>query len=370
MIAFSITQFSRITIAALLCVFLDFLSICAQSGVHRLTEYCYSGSMPMSAISSSYALSLKDTCSIFIFAFSVDTDYQEVLIGSDETYIMDMETGTRYAARNALHGAMLNCHNAIINQKGKKLLFQIEFPRLPKSTKYISIYGIPAAGLIGGNCFDIAEIKQRHFFNHQLDAPELYASPLILYDDEKPHLRSPVSIKNTTIYNEGDITTYPIFIDAPRIYPVKPEVIQRNRYAFWCTKDTTYITHIIECKQKMNPFRIPSNITVVVYNDTLEGSGEIHPQYLRILSATPYPLNKNFIIKGTPGDFIPIVMKFPPLPVGANHVVLDMFGYSYPKEWMLPNDEEVYYNQWYIGYLRNNQQYVKPYPDNGGKIIR
>lgn len=340
--------------------------------IHEIKEYIYYENNPTSTISktsSSYSLSMNDSCSVFSFIVSVDSDYQEIWIGGEDTFIMDMETGTRYAARYALNDARLYCTNAIIKQKGKRLLFQIVFPRLPKNVNRICIYGIPSIGLMGGNCFEIDEIKRISFFDPD-DYPEFFFSPLKQYEDEIPIFKHPLLVLNSTSYNTNDIQTDPIFINAPRIYPIEPEIIKRNRFAFWCTKDTTYVTQIFECKKTDNPYRISSNASLVIIEDSVVECCNTYPLELRIISAESFPLDKTFIIRGIPGDFVIIVMKFPPLPLKTNNVIVDMDNRSYPTDWLLPEEEEVFYDQWYIGYLRNNQQYVRLYPDNGGKIIR
>ena len=203
------------------------------------------------------------------------------------------------------------------------------------------------------------------------DYPYLYSSPLTVYDDVKPCLRIPKLVKLPAHYDENDQTTFPIFTNAPTIYPVHPDSLKKNRLAVWCTKDTTYVTQILECKRRLNPFAISPNTALEIWDDGWWQKDNYSPKSIKILSAEGYPIGKNFLIEGTPGDFVPILMKFPPLPVGTNALSIDMDDYElFPKEWLVPCDDGTYYFQWYIGYLRNNQQYVKLYPDNGGKIVR
>lgn len=347
------------------------LSRSGASEAYEITHFrYYQGGECVSKASNRFALKQNEDCCVFSYVVRIDSNYQKVWVASDETYLMDMETGTRYAMRSILCDAKPNVPNIVKDQKGKYLVFELEFPRLAHTTKEICIYGIPTVGLMGNNSFSLEELQPTEIYDIN-DYPYLYCTPLTAYDDVKPHLRIPKLVKQPAHYDEDDQTTFPIYTDAPTIYPIAPEILHKNRLAVWCTKDTTYVTQILECKRRLNPFAISPNTALEIRDEDWWQQDNYKPKSLKILSAEVYPIGKNFLIKGTPGDFVPILMKFPPLPVGTNGLSIEMDDYElFPEEWLVPCDDGSFYYQWYIGYLRNNQQYVKPYPDNGGKIIR
>ena len=353
---------------------LSFLSLTSGWAVEKyeITRFKYyeAGMDCVSKASNRYALRQKEDCCVFSYVVRIDSNYQEVWVAGDETYLMDMETGTRYALRSILSDAKPNVFNIVKEQKGKYLVFELEFPSLAHTTKEISIYGIPTVGLMGNMCCSLEDLKPVGMFNIN-DYPYLYCSPLTAYDDVKPCLRIPKLVKQSEHYDANDQTTFPIYADAPTIYPVRPDIVEKNRLAVWCTKDTTYVTQIFECKRHLNPFSISPNTALEIWDDDWWLKDNYSPKSLKILSAEVFPVGKNFLIEGTPGDYVPILMKFPPLPIGTNGLRVEMDDNDlFPEEWLIHRDYSTYYYQWYIGYLRNNQQYVKPYPSTGGKIVR
>lgn len=317
-----------------------------------------------------------DNRTVFSFKKWIDSDVQKVWIGGDDTFILDMETGCRYAARRALNNARLNCYNIIRGYKSQQLLFQIEFPRLPRSVRKIKIYGIPehnssGENFIGQKVYDVAAFKPIKGIR-SIDDPELYLSPLTEYDKSSPVFKIPKLKEEPKRYDRNNPETYPVYIKPPLVFPIDNTEMgnRRSHIAIWCTQDTTYLTFVVECKESRTLLNITSN----------EALGLSQGEKMQIISASPYPIDKYFYIEGTPGDFVPIVLRFPPLPLGTNQIEAYVMG-DYWLRWKTteinPETKEKYTVSWfgdtscYIGQLRENRQYLKMFVENdGGKIIR
>ena len=313
---------------------------------------------------------------VFSFKKVIDSNVQRIWIGGEDTYILDMETGYRYAARRALNHAKLNCHNVIRGYKSHELLFQIEFPRLPPSVKRIKIYGIPelnssGTNFMGQKVYNVEDFKPIKVAL-LVDEPELYLSPLTEYDYSGPVFKNPTQREKKQKYDINNPETYPEYINPPLVFPIdNTEMVNSTSHiAIWCTKDTTYVTFVVECKESRTLLNITSK----------EALGLSQNGKLQIISASPYPLDKYFYIEGIPGDFVPIVLRFPPLPLGTNqieaYVMEDYWLRSETKE-IDPETKEVHIYQClgdgtcYIGQLKENRQYLKQFVDNdGGKIVR
>jgi len=317
-----------------------------------------------------------DNRTVFSFKKLIDSDVQKIWIGGDDTYILDMETGYRYAARCALNSAKLNCYNVIRGYKSKVLLFQIEFPRLPRSVRKIKIYGIPeqnssGENFIGQKVYDVAAFKPTKGIRF-IDYPELYLSPLTEYDNSYPVFKTPKLKEKQKKYDRNNPETYPVYINPPLVFPIDNTQYpnEKSHLSIWCTKDTTYVVFVVECKQNKT----------LLYINSLETLALDRNEKKRIISAFPYPIDKYFYIDGTPGDFVPIVLRFPPLPLGTNqieaYVMEDYWLRSVRTEIDSITGEktiitEVNDNTCYIGQLKENRQYLKTFVDNdGGKIVR
>ena len=319
------------------------------------------------------SLDLTDSCSILSVGISITEDNQEVFVAGYDTYLLDPTTGTKYAARRIDQGVQLNKSVSVIGQKGYNVVFQIEFPRLPIGTKYIMIYGIPAVGLMGGRVFDVDMLKSIGYL-HGSPFPEKEESPLVEFDNLAPLIPTPYLKKRSENYDSKDMTTWAVLAGVPKVFPVDPEHTSRNRFAMWFTKDTTYVTRLIECKFSRQPFYIsPDTELKILLNPEADFSDEnVTPMFenLKMYSSEPYPVNENFVIEGVPGDYVVILMKFPPLKLGCNFVSVDDHPEIFPEEWLLPDNMGPLDNS-YVGEFRENRRYVRLMADEkGGHIVR
>ena len=306
----------------------------------------------------------------------MESDVQKIWIGGEDTYILDMETGNRYAAHRALNDAKLNCYNIIRDHKSQLLLFQIEFPRLPRSIKRIKIYGIPELNSHGDNfmgqeVYNVEDFKPIKGLR-LVDDPDLYLSPLREYDFSCPRFKNPTQKEKKQKYDINNPETYPEYINPPLVFPIDNTQYpnEKSHLSIWCTKDTTYVVFVVECKQSKTLLYINSHETLALGRNEKK----------RIISAFPYPMDKYFYIEGIPGDFVPIVLRFPPLPLGTNQIeayVMEDYWLRSERTETDPNTGEkntitvVKDNTCYIGQLRENRQYLKLFVnDDGGKIVR
>ena len=329
----------------------------------------HSGShIPYSRVSN-FSLEVGDTCTMFSSAVYLETDSQAVWIGGSNTYLLDIETGDRYAARKALHGFKLDHMNIAKDHKGKSVAYQIEFPRLSRYVKRVKVYGMPALGKYAERDYSLEELEPMKVVYHEYP-PE----PLMSYDDHMPQIKAPEVVKPKKAYQNNDSTTYPVFRNLQKVYPLTEDVLKKNSIALYATKDATYVTKIIECKQPRTLVRLDKLRTYICEDipDSLEGIPR--KEYIRhncklIESLAPYPVDQTFVIEGTPGDFVVIVIKFPPLRLGTNEifVYLNTSGYCVEYE---KDTVRFFGDVGPLAFFRNNQKYVRPMMDNRTVIIK
>lgn len=329
----------------------------------------HSGShIPYSRVSD-FSLEVGDTCTMFSSAVHLETDSQAVWIGGSNTYLLDVETGDRYAARKALHGFKLNQVNIAKGHKGKSVAYQIEFPRLSRYVKRVKVYGLPVLGKYQERDYLLEDLEPMKVVYHEYP-PE----PLMSYDDHMPQIKAPEVVKPGKAYQNNDSTTYSIFRKLQKVYPLTEDALKINSVALYATKDATFVTKIIECKKPRTLVRLDKLRTYICEDipDSLEGIAR--KEYIRhncklIESLAPYPVDQTFVIEGTPGDFVVIVIIFPPLRLGTNEmfVYLNESGCCmdyYEDTIRFLGEEEP------LAFFRNNQKYVRLMPNNKTQIIR
>lgn len=316
-----------------------------------------------------FSLENRDTCSIFTGVFYLENDYQEIWIGSDNTYILDVETGDRYAARKALHGFKLGQVNIAKGHKGKNVAYQIEFPLLSRFVKKIKIYGMPQLGLNGEHDFCVEELTPM-----KIPPGEYKSEPLMSYDDHMPQIKAPEVVKPKKAYQNNDSTTYPVFRNLQKVYPLLEGDIKTHSVALYATQDATYFTKIIECKQPRTLVRIAPGLSFVCADipeglDYMSRLEFIRKNGKQIESFAPYPVDKTFVIEGTPGDFVVIVIKFAPLNLGAEKIAMEISESGTYSEYL---EEAVHFflSDEQLAFYRNNQKYIRLMPDNITKIIK
>lgn len=322
-----------------------------------------------------FSLDLRDSCTILTFCLSIDSSYQEVWVGGDETFILDMSTGARYAALEALRGAKLNAYNIVTGHKGERVFFQIRFPRLREypdgdiNTGYVKIYGVPEAGLNGGQEYRVDEIRCLQIKDWNRFS-ELENSPLLSYEDSKPLLKQPRIVSNKRRYVSSDTATYKVFSDLPKVYPLTLAEMESGSVALWTTPQATYLTQIVEIKHFRTVIGLrKSSIELLIPkvsgdardSITLSRPTDVYELYdpVRPISAAPYPLEENFIVDAIPGDFVVLTIEFPPLPIGTNRV--SVFIRTNPDILIPSQKEEMFFGkEMTVGVWRDNQRLVRP----------
>lgn len=323
-----------------------------------------------------FSLDLRDSCTVLTFGLRIDSSYQEVWLGGDETFILDMATGVRYAATEAMRGAKLNAYNVIYNHKGDYIRFQIKFPKMKMyvdrdiSKTFVKIYGVPEAGLVGGQEYCLEDIRCVKLFDWSR-FPELNYSPLTAYNDSEPVLKQPRIVSRPAHYVYTDTATYTVYTDLPKVYPLTQREMEDNSVAFWTTPSATYVTQIVEIKHFRTVFGFNKNCVQISIPNDFDDNTEptIESLYttpfpsvpaIEPVSTAPYPSEGNFIVEATPGDFVVFTMEFPPLPIGTNDV--DVFIRNRPNI-VIPSqkEEEMMFGKCTtVGVWRDNQRLVRP----------
>lgn len=220
----------------------------------------------------------------------VNTDGDEVngfWLGGDDTYLVDVATGTRYQARGSYDPQLWN-HNIRFNAKSGELLdFPIAFPPLPATVKEVRLYGVPAWG-IHGKTF---RIDTRYVENTYDKAPNLRV----------PELESPAINYNPDIQD-----SYSVYKNAHLVAPM-PEYTM----ALWLTPETTYLAIVYEQNWAKEYWGFQPGTKLV---DNTTGK-----EY-RLRRVQGLPMDEIFFIHGVSGDMVAFVMEFDPLPLTATKI--------------------------------------------------
>jgi len=212
-------------------------------------------------------------------------------LASNETAILDKETGTLYRSRRTVPA----CFGKVFSVKaseGTVLDFQIYFPKLAETTKEIAIYGVPNWYLRG---LDIT-------LNKGLTS----RSKAIGYD-EKPVFHKPHLVSEANDYNKDNYKSWAVYDDAHLIKPVKD-----GTYAMWITPEATYLAEACEMNWNREYFgRGGDNILV-------DQAGH---QY-KCREVLDYPFSNLFWNEGLSGDYFAIVSVFDPIPLNIENVTL------------------------------------------------
>ncbi len=327
---------------------------------HPFYDFCTENLSWGSQCSNWYSLYCRDSCCVLTFEYHVKTDNDTILIGNQKMFILDVATGKKYYAKKALHGAMLNNYNIAKGYKGEHAFFQIVYDRLPKSTKTVKLYGLNILGINGFQDFDLAALKPLDI-NIKEEDRFTWHDPLDVYDDEFPRLRKPV-LKNPDVkYDENDSTTYPVFTDLPKVYPLTTDELRENRVAVWCKQDTTLVTFVLECTKHRTKCCL--DFSSQFYIDALNGKDAI--KLIRLVE--PYPNTKNFIIEAEPGDFVVIEMCCKAIPLGINEMRADIelnrkMKYDNPFESNNYSPTQ-FFGSHTIGFFRENQKCIRLLPN-------
>jgi hypothetical protein len=216
---------------------------------------------------------------------------ENLWLASDETAILDRETGVMYRSRRTVP----DCYGKVFSVKGKEgdvLDLQIFFPPLPESTKQIAIYGVPNWHMRG---MEVTLLRAL-----------LIKGKTIAYD-EKPHFQQPSLVAEASNYNKDDYKTWAVYTDAHLIRPVED-----GTYALWLTPEATYLAETCEMNWNREYFGRGGSDMLI------DQSGH---QY-KCHDVLGYPNDSLFWNEGLSGDYFAIVRVFDPLPLNIEEVTL------------------------------------------------
>lgn len=208
-------------------------------------------------------------------------------LGGDDTYLVDVETGTRYKARGSYDTQLWNHNIGFYAEKDQLLDFPIAFPPLPPTVKEVRIYGVPAWDIHGKTY----KIDSRYTDDAYDKAPCLHI----------PELESP-----SNDYNPDIQDSYAVYKGAHIVSPM-PEYTM----AMWLTPKTTYIAIVYEQNWAKEYWGFQSGTALT---DNATGK-----KYL-LRSVQGLPMDEMFFIHGVPGDMVAFVMEFDPLPLTTTSV--------------------------------------------------
>ncbi len=212
-----------------------------------------------------------------------------IWLGGDETYIVDVETGTRYKARGSYSPSLWGQTFGVKVPKGTMLDFPIYFPPLPQSVRKVRIYGVPNWNLRGSE--DI-------WLRRKYAKADVY--------DTIPHLRVPTLEYPARNYDKDNMDTYSCYGNAHLLAPM-PE----RTMALWLTPETTYLAIAYELNWNKEYYGCEPG-TVLVDNAT--------GKKYKLRKVQGLPMKDLFFIHGFAGDMFAMVLEFEPLPLSAANI--------------------------------------------------
>ena len=257
-------------------------------------------------------------------------------LASEECVILDRETGTIYQSRRTVPA---DCYGHVFSVKGKEGTvydFQIIFPKLPESTREISIYGVPNWHIRGWN----ASITRPHTNNNLI----MYMGDAFCWDEMIP-IRKAHLVSEAKDYDKDNYQSWAVYDDVHLIKPVDTET-----YAIWRTPEATYLAMACEMNWMREYFGLLAG------NMLIDQSGH---QY-KLKEVLGFPAGPLFWVEGCSGDYFAIVQVFEPIPVD-----LDTITYIDPEDepfamWGANWSGEV--KSFNIQELRDNQKLFKYHP--------
>ncbi len=212
-----------------------------------------------------------------------------IWLGSDETYIVDVETGTRYKARGSYSPSLWGQTFGVKVPKGTMLDFPIYFPQLPKSVKKVKIYGVPNWSLRGW---------EEMWLRRKYEKADVY--------DTIPRLRIPTLEYPAHNYDKDNMDTYSCYDNPHLLAPMKEYTM-----AIWLTPETTYLAIAYELNWTKEYFSFEPG-TVLVDNST--------GKKYKLRKVQGLPMKDLFFIHGIAGDMVAMVLEFDPLPLSAANI--------------------------------------------------
>jgi len=210
----------------------------------------------------------------------------------EEGCLLDKETGISYRARRTEP----DCYYKRFGIRGKKgdvVDFKIFFPKLPETTKKVSIYGVPNWQLRGAE----VTINRQPSGNMHYGTANNY--------DNVPEFHHPTQIAEAKNYDKDNFFTWSEYTDAHLIKPI-PE----GTMAMWLTPEATYVALATEMNWRREYFGRGSGTIMI------DKSGH---QY-KCKDVMDYPNGPMFWVQGMSGDYFAIVLIFEPLPLNLETI--------------------------------------------------
>lgn len=214
-------------------------------------------------------------------------------VTDEEGGILDLETGISYRARRIEP----DCYYKRFAFKGKKgsvVDFKIFFPKLPKTTKRIAIYGVPNWQLRGTEVVINRSPEE---------ASRFYGEAR--YYDNKPEFHHPTLVAEAKNYDKDNFFTWSEYKDVHLIKPV-----EEGTMAMWLTPEATYVAIATELNWHREYFGRGGN-TILIDN--------FGHQY-KCKDVIDFPKGPLFWVQGVSGDYFAIVLVFDPLPLNLDNI--------------------------------------------------
>lgn len=252
-------------------------------------------------------------------------------LGNKESVILDKETGIIYQSQGSIPERCYDKVFSVASKKGDVLDLQILFPRLPKTARYLAVYGVPAWHMRG---YDIS------------NDPGLSDDSGHKEYDSIPRFHTGQLLRDSVHYDKNNSNSWAVYQDAHLIKP-----LEQNTMALWQTTDATYLAIATE-QNWFREYHGRGGNTIL-----LDRQGH---QY-KCRGVLNYPNDRLFWLEGYPGDYFAMVLVFDPLPP---HV--DAFTYVVPEgepfsAWGANWSGEVISNL-SIRQLRENQRLFEYHP--------
>ena len=205
-----------------------------------------------------------------------------------DTYILDLDTGTRYRASGAYNPKITGHNIAFKTDRPMIVDIPVYFPPLPPSVKNVKIYGILGWYVEGVRL----KLNRQDGGQHGYDkAPDMHVPKLESQPDN---------------YDPDKATTYPCYTDAHLVAPM-PEYTM----AIWRTPKKTYLAIAYEQNWRREYWGFHEG-TVLVDDST--------GKKYKLLGLQGLPMDKTFFIRGLAGDMVVFVLEFEPLPLTTTSV--------------------------------------------------
>ena len=231
-----------------------------------------------------WMLSDENDATVLHCYFTMPADeVKNLWLACEETVIVDIETGVQYRAKSTAP-EVFRKHFSVKAPVGTPLDFKIYFPKLPKTTKVVSIYGVPLWRLRGGQ-----EIVLNAANN----------SGIMKQYDEAPQIKSPSLVRAANNYDRNKFETWAIYNNPHLIKPVKDGTM-----ALWNTPEATYIAIAHEQNWMREYYGLNAGTMLVDHRG--------HQYKLKEIRGLPK--DDIFWIEAYSGDFFAFLLVFEPLP--------------------------------------------------------